>query len=83
MNTSLLLGGIWVLVAAAIAMLPQRTHWPGAVALIVTGIPLLGYITYQNGAVVGVIALAAGASVLRWPLFYLGRWLRGKVGRRL
>ncbi len=79
---SLLLAGIWVLVAAAIALMPQRIHWPGAVALIVTGVPILGYLTWQNGPLAGLIGLAAGASVLRWPLFYLGKWLRRKVTGR-
>lgn len=76
MTLSLILACLWVVVAAVIAVLPQRTHWPGAVVLILTGIPLVGYVTWENGPLLGLIALAAGASVLRWPLFYLGRWLR-------
>ena len=80
--TSLLAAGVWVLVAAAIALMPRRFHWPGAVVLIVTGVPLLGYLTYENGPLAGLIGLAAGASVLRWPLFYLGKWLRQKVTGR-
>ena len=28
------------------------------------------------GPMAGVICLAAGASILRWPLIYAGRWLR-------
>ena len=79
---SILLAGLWVVAATAIALMPQRTHWPGAVALIVTGVPLLGYLTYENGPLAGLIGLAAGASVLRWPLFYLGKWLRQKVTGR-
>ncbi len=82
MSNALALACVWVLAATAIAMMPQRTHWPGAALLIVTGIPLLGYVTYQQGPLLGVLALAAGASVLRWPLFYLGHWLRRKVLRR-
>jgi hypothetical protein len=79
---SVLLAGLWVLAATAIALMPQRTHWPGAVALILTGVPILGYLTWQNGPLAGLIGLAAGASVLRWPLFYLGKWLRRKVTGR-
>jgi hypothetical protein len=79
---SLFLAGVWVLAATAIALMPQRTHWPGAVLLVVTGVPLLGYLTWQNGPLAGLIGLAAGASVLRWPLFYLGKWLRRKVTGR-
>ena len=79
---SVLLAGLWVLAATAIALMPQRTHWPGAVVLILTGVPILGYLTWQNGPLAGLIGLAAGASVLRWPLFYLGKWLREKVTGR-
>ena len=78
---SLFLAGVWVLVATAIALMPQRTHWPGAVLLVVTGVPLLGYLTWQNGPLAGLFGLAAGASVLRWPLFYLGKWLRDRMLR--
>lgn len=79
---SILLAGLWVVAATVIALMPQRTHWPGAVVLIVTGVPLLGYLTYENGPLAGLLGLAAGASVLRWPLFYLGKWLRQKVTGR-
>lgn len=78
---SILLAGLWVVVATVIALMPRRVHWPGAVVLIVTGVPLLGYLTYENGPLAGLLGLAAGASVLRWPLFYLGKWLRDRLLR--
>ena len=47
-----------------------------AFALIAIGIPLVGWVTYQNGPIWGLVILGAGASVLRWPLIYLVRRLR-------
>ena len=44
--------------------------------LIALGIPLVGYVTYQNGPWVGLFVLFAGMSILRWPLRYLLRWVR-------
>ena len=44
--------------------------------LIGIGIPLVGFVTYQNGPWVGLIVLIAGMSMLRWPVIYLGRWAR-------
>ncbi len=82
MTTSLILGFLWVILATAIALMPRRIHWPGAVGLIATGIPLLGYITWENGPLVGGVALVAGASILRWPLFRLASWLRRLAGSR-
>ncbi len=81
MTLSLILACIWAVVACAIAMMPRRFHWPGAVGLIATGIPLLGFVTWQNGAVLGLVFLLAGMSVLRWPLLHLGRWVRRMLGR--
>jgi hypothetical protein len=50
MTTSLILGFVWIVVANVLGMLPsRRNHWPQAYALIAVGIPLLGYITYENG----------------------------------
>ena len=42
--------------------------------------PLLGWLTVVNGPVAGIVALAAGASVLRWPVVHLWRWLRRRAG---
>ncbi|MDI3335458.1 DUF2484 family protein [Defluviimonas aestuarii] len=82
MNISILLACLWAITATLIAMLPSRDrHWRAAYVLIAVGIPILGYVTYQNGPWVGLIVLAAGASILRWPLIYLWRWLRRKRAR--
>lgn len=78
MNLSLILVFLWGILANVAAMVPsQDNHWRRAYVLIAIGIPLLGFVTYQNGPWVGLVVLAAGMSVLRWPVIYLGRWLRG------
>ncbi len=75
--TSIALVAMWAIAANVIAMLPTRDqHWTSAYVLIAIGIPLLGYVTWQNGPWIGLIALLAGMSVLRWPVIYFGRWLR-------
>ncbi|MEX0316893.1 MAG: DUF2484 family protein [Ruegeria sp.] len=77
MNTSLILACVWAVVANVLAMTPSRdNHWTRAYALIAVGIPLVGYVTYENGPWIGLLVLAAGMSVLRWPVIYLTRWLR-------
>ena len=74
----LLLSCIWVVAANVAGMVPSRRgHWPAAVVLIVTGIPLLGLVTWQYGPLAGFVALGAGASILRWPIrLGLGRLMR-------
>lgn len=82
MNASVLLACLWAIAATVTAMLPSRDkHWRAAYLLIAAGIPILGWVTYENGPWVGLIVLAAGASILRWPLIYLWRWVRRKSVR--
>lgn len=82
MNLSLILACAWAIAANVLAMLPSRdNHWRRAYLLIAAGIPIVGYVTYQNGPVWGLLVMAAGASVLRWPVRYLWRWVGGKFQR--
>lgn len=76
------LGCAWLIAANVLAMVPSRdNHWARAYGLIAIGIPLLGYITYLNGPLYGLVFLIAGMSVLRWPVIYLGRWLQRNFGK--
>lgn len=79
MPLSLILACLWALAANVAALVPSRDHhWRRAYVLIALGIPILGYVTYENGPWIGLLVLAAGMSVLRWPVIYLGRWLSGR-----
>ncbi|OIQ44382.1 MAG: hypothetical protein BM558_08140 [Roseobacter sp. MedPE-SW] len=76
MTVSLTMAAVWALLANLLAMLPSKdNHWRRAYVLMAIGIPLLGYVVYENGPWWGLGVLCAGMSVLRWPLVYLGRWL--------
>lgn len=78
----IILGLTWLVAANVLAMIPSRdNHWRRAYILIAIGVPLLGWITYHFGPWVALMFLAAGASVLRWPMIYLGRWMRRIVAR--
>lgn len=79
MSLSLLLALAWVIIANVLAMIPSKdNHWTRAYVLIALGIPLLGYVTYENGPWWGLGLLLAGMSILRWPVIYLFRWVTGK-----
>ncbi len=70
---------LWLIVANVVAMFPSRDqHWTFAYVLIALGIPILGWVTWESGPIWGMVLLAAGASVLRWPVIFLWRWLRRK-----
>lgn len=76
MPTSLILACLWAIGANLLALMPSRDqHWRAAFALIVVGIPILGYVTWQTGPWVGLLCLIAATSMLRWLR-------RGGQGRR-
>ena len=80
MTPSVIIGLVWLVAANVIAMFPSRDHhWRYAYMLIALGIPLLGWITYQNGPILGLVFLAGGASILRWPVFHLWRWVKALI----
>jgi hypothetical protein len=76
MTASLTLACLWAIIASIVAMVPRRFHWPGVVALLAAGIPLPGWVTWQNGPLWGMPVLAGGALLLRWPVVPLARRLR-------
>ncbi|GAA4223287.1 DUF2484 family protein [Sagittula sp. NFXS13] len=75
MTLSLTLACLWAVLANLAAMIPSSdNHWTRAYVLIGLGIPLVGFVTYQNGPWIGLVILVGGMSVLRWPLVYFARW---------
>jgi Protein of unknown function (DUF2484) len=77
---SLGLCAVWLIAANVIAMFPSRDyHWRSAYVMIAIGVPLLGWVSWEGGPVLGLLIMAAGASVLRWPVVYFLRWLRRLV----
>ncbi|KAJ04967.1 DUF2484 family protein [Sulfitobacter mediterraneus] len=83
MSLSLTLACLWAVVANVLAMTPSKDqHWRNAYILIALGLPVVGYVAVQHGPWVALLVLAGACSVLRWPVIYLGRWLRRVVLRR-
>ncbi|MDU8928889.1 DUF2484 family protein [Alisedimentitalea sp. MJ-SS2] len=81
MNGSLIALFVWLVAANVLAMIPSKdNHWRRAYFLMGCAVPLVVWLFVQNPWWVGVLAIFAGMSVLRWPVIYLGRWLRRKVG---
>ena len=77
---SALLAGLWVLGGAIVAMSGTRYHGVFAVFLFIPSafiiVPWLGY---DYGWLAVVIALIGVGSMLRWPLYYVSKYLRSKV----
>lgn len=81
MTLLLILALVWLVAANLIGMVPsKKKHWPQAYAMIALGLPLLCWVFWDNGAVIGLLVLLAACSILRWPVVFFVRWLRGLVG---
>ncbi len=82
MNWSLVAGLLWLVLANVIGMLPSKdNHWKVAYLLIAIGIPLVGWITMENGPWIALVFLAGAVSILRWPVRYLWRRVKGLFSR--
>jgi hypothetical protein len=79
--TALVAGLVWLVAANLIGILPSKDHhWRNAYGLIAVGVPLLIWLVYETGPWWGLAFVIAAGSVLRWPLRYLWRWIRARVG---
>lgn len=77
MTLALVAALLWLVIANVLAVFPSRDrHRRASYALIAVGIPILGWVTYTGGPILGLLILAGAASVLRWPLLHFWRWLR-------
>lgn len=82
MSLSLALICLWVVAVFLLSALPSKDkHWRLAYVLIGTGIPLLIWITWRDGPLMGLLGLSVGCLILRWPVRFLWRWVRGKLAR--
>ncbi|WP_095595808.1 DUF2484 family protein [Actibacterium pelagium] len=78
MSASLLIGCIWVVVAAITALLPMRHQYPPGITLLVAAPFVIGFIGYEHGWIWVVLALFAFVSMFRRPCL---RWSGGGGAR--
>ena len=81
MTISMILALLWLLVANLRAMFPSRDNlWQFAYVMIAIGIPILIGVAIQNGIWMALLILVMAGWVMRWPVIYLVRWIRKRVG---
>jgi Protein of unknown function (DUF2484) len=78
MSAALITACLWVLAAAATAMLPMRRQYAPGITLLVAAPFLIGWIGWTHGVWIGVAALAAFLSMFRNPLIYFAKRAMGK-----
>ncbi|MBJ3762256.1 DUF2484 family protein [Maribius pontilimi] len=77
MTTALTLACLWVLAAAATAMLPMRRQYVPGIALLVVAPVLLVFVAKAHGLWVTVACVVALLSMFRNPLIYFARRAMG------
>lgn len=75
---SLIIGALWVLTSAIVAMLPMRLQYAPGIVLLMSVPAVLGFIGYQHGFWLVALGFAAFVSMFRNPLIYLYRRARGQ-----
>ena len=70
MSTPLILGCLWVIASALVAMLPMRRQFPPGIALLIAAPVLLVWIGWVHGWYWLAFGLFAFASMFRHPLRY-------------
>ena len=81
MSWPLILGCVWVLAAAATAMLPMRRQMVPGLTLLAAAPVLLVWIAYVHGWLWLAIGLFAFLSMFRNPLLYFLRRAMGRPAR--
>lgn len=79
MTLSLIIGCLWVLASAVVAMLPMQRQYVPGVALLIAAPILIVWLALDYGWWVGVIGLFAFVSMFRNPLRYFLAKARGQA----
>jgi len=79
MPLSLILAALWVIAAAAVAMLPMRWQYAPGLTLLALSIPLLVLVGRDLGWIWVAAVLFAIVSMYRRPLGALARHLRARL----
>ncbi len=78
MSTPLILGCVWIIAAAIVAMLPMKRQMLPGVALLMAAPVLLAWVAYAHGWIWLALGLFAFLSMFRNPLLYFARRALGR-----
>jgi len=81
MKTAVILLALWIVLATIIGLLPRKYHKPGAIPLMILLVPLVPYVWHNVNPFIACMFLLGVASILRWPLIFLGRWFNRQLDK--
>jgi len=82
MSLSLGISSLWVIAATLVAFLPMRAQYAPGLVLLVLAPVLLGFIAYQHGFWIFLLAFLGVVSMFRNPLIYLFKLVRRNFSAR-
>lgn len=78
MSWSVTLALVWMLAVNLRAMFPSKDrHWKFAYLMIAIGVPILIFLWIEQGFWLALVFLFAAMWIMRWPVYYLWRWIMG------
>lgn len=83
LHSAIVLAACWIALGSVIALCPRAYHPPGALLLLVLLVPLLPMLWLVGHPFLALGFAAGVVSILRWPLYYIGRALLRRLGWRL
>ncbi|MDC0736933.1 DUF2484 family protein [Cognatishimia sp. SS12] len=82
MSSSVIAAMIWMVVTNLRGMFPSSdNHWRFAYLMIALGVPILIWLFIDHGIWLALLFLLGAMWILRWPVIYLGRWLKKVIGK--
>ena len=80
LHSAIVFAAAWIVMGTVVALAPRAFHPPGALLLLVLLVPLLPYLWLGGHPVLAIGFCAGVASILRWPLYYIGRAVLRRIG---
>lgn len=81
MSLSLTCAFIWLIAANLRAMFPSKDNlWTFAYVMIALGVPIVIGVAIQHNIWLALVLVGMGAWIMRWPVIYLWRWFKGRIG---
>ncbi|MBO9402133.1 DUF2484 family protein [Shimia sp. R9_3] len=80
MSLSLTCAFVWLIAANLRAMFPSKDNlWTFAYVMIALGVPIVIGVAIQHNIWLALVLVGMGAWIMRWPVIYLWRWVKGKI----
>ncbi|MDR6264762.1 MULTISPECIES: DUF2484 family protein [Rhodobacterales] len=79
LNSAIVFAACWVGMGTVVALCRRPYHPPGAFLLLLLLVPLIPYLWIAGNPFIAVMFVAGVGSIMRWPLYYIGRFTWARI----